>query len=352
MQPSAERLTFGRGVGAVRLGNDQISVTVLVDKGGDIYELVHRPTGIDVLWKSGLGVRGLNEGRFAADSSTAWLECYEGGWQEILPNGGAPYDYKGVELSFHGESTMLPWEVESLDSTVDVVTLILRVQLFRSPFLLRRKMSVRADRAALFLEEEVTNLAGEPMEFMWGHHPAFGAPFLDGGVRLWTNAQTLVADNEFDAPSNLLQPGSHHRFPQITTRLGETHNFSIMPPSDQERGTLAYLSDFDGSPYYALTNPRLSIGVGMAWTPNVFKYLWLWQEMHASGGFPFYKRAYTMAVEPWSSIPGSGLGEAIKAKTQLQLQPKETLSTALTVVLLAVTDKTVITSVGLDGSVQ
>jgi hypothetical protein len=90
----------------------------------------------------------------------------------------------------------------------------------------------------------------------------------------------------------------------------------------------------------------------MAWTPNVFKYLWLWQEMHASGGFPFYKRAYTMAVEPWSSIPGSGLGEAIKAKTQLQLQPKETLSTALTVVLLAVTDKTVITSVGLDGSVQ
>ena len=94
--------TLTHGVRCVRMSNNLISIDVLPDKGADIYALVHKATGIDVMWKSPTGLRGPHEGRFSPDSQVAWLEQYEGGWQEIAPNGGDPGVYKGVELSFHG----------------------------------------------------------------------------------------------------------------------------------------------------------------------------------------------------------------------------------------------------------
>lgn len=45
------------GVRAFTLTNNQLEVTVLPDKGADIYSLVHRGTGVDVLFKSPWGVR-------------------------------------------------------------------------------------------------------------------------------------------------------------------------------------------------------------------------------------------------------------------------------------------------------
>ena len=50
-------ITLERGVRAVRLENDLLAATVLVDKGADIYELIYKPKGIDVLWKSPWGLR-------------------------------------------------------------------------------------------------------------------------------------------------------------------------------------------------------------------------------------------------------------------------------------------------------
>src|SRR5262245_31665787 len=79
-----EQLQLDNGMRAVTLSNRLISVTVLPDKGADIYTLIHRPSGLDMLWKSPQGLRAPTQGRFAADSQVAWLEMYEGGWQECL----------------------------------------------------------------------------------------------------------------------------------------------------------------------------------------------------------------------------------------------------------------------------
>src|SRR5260221_14052005 len=102
---SIGRITLADGINAITLTTPQLVVTVLSNKGADIYSLVHRPTGIDVLWKSPIGLRAPGQGHLSTDSSTAWHEMYEGGWQEILPNGGDACQYRGVELNYHGEST-------------------------------------------------------------------------------------------------------------------------------------------------------------------------------------------------------------------------------------------------------
>src|SRR5580658_9147951 len=74
------------GVHALTLRNAHLEVTVLPDKGADIYALVHRPTGVDVMFKSPWGLRAPGLWPAAATSMERWLEAYGGGWQLLLPN--------------------------------------------------------------------------------------------------------------------------------------------------------------------------------------------------------------------------------------------------------------------------
>ena len=64
------------------------------------------------------------------------------------------------------------------------------------------------------------------------------------------------------------------------------------------------------SGYFAITNPRLRLGAGLRWPLEVFPRAWLWQEVHSGQGWPWYQRAYAVAVEPASTIPGHGMGTA------------------------------------------
>jgi hypothetical protein len=348
---SVQTATLANGIEAVTLANAQIKVTVLANKGADIYELIHVPSGVDVMWKSPLGLRAPTHGWFASDSQTAWLEMYEGGWQELFPNGGDACQYKGVELNFHGESSTLPWRYEIVQEGGDQVVVDFTVQLFRSPLRCRRRMILGAGDGHVRLQEEMTNLAGESIDFMWGHHPAYGAPFLSGDTRIYTNAQTIWADRIHDAPHAVLLPGAKAQWPHGEAPSGRTVDMSRVPGEDEPRNTLAYLMDFDGAPWYALVNHSLHVGVGLAWSAEVFRYLWFWQEMHGSSGFPFYKRTYTMALEPWSSIPGQGLVNVMNStKSHLTLDAGASLSAELTVGLFEA--KSGVQQFGLDGAVQ
>jgi galactose mutarotase-like enzyme len=225
---SVEEVTLARGVRAVRLENDLLAATVLVDKGADVYELVSKPHGVDVLWKSPWGLRRPGGGvPTATNSLVAWIEAYAGGWQELFPNGGAPCTYKGVELNFHGEASMSAWEFETR-SEGDTAELRLGVRLARSPFRLERTMRVGAGKPVLSLRERVTNEGGEPVDYMWSHHPAFGAPFLSGACRIDTNARTLIADDLYDSPVSPLAPGERYAWP-TGGRDGEEVDLSRVP---------------------------------------------------------------------------------------------------------------------------
>jgi hypothetical protein len=329
-----EFASLEKGIRAVVISNPFLAITVLPGKGADIYSLVHRATGIDVLWKSPQGLRMPNEGRFSPDSQTAWLEMYEGGWQEILPNGGDPCTYKGVDLSFHGESTTLPWHVDILKEHGDEAAVEFSVRLFRSPFILRRRMTVNAHTAAVFFHEDVINWAAEPMDFMWGHHPAYGAPFLSDQARLHTNARTVIVDGTYDPADNVYAAGAQTAWPYAAAKDGGQIDLRRIPSPKQRRNSLLYLTDFGDQAWYALVNARLGVGVGLAFSPTVFRCLWLWQEVHGTHGFPWYAKAYTVAVEPWSSYPGFGLNRVLETThTHHTLAAGASLSSDMTLAL-------------------
>jgi hypothetical protein len=185
---------------------------------------------------------------------------------------------------------------------------------------------------------------------MWGHHPAYGKPFLSPDARLATSARTILVDDSYDSPSNALTPGAKGAWPLVAGKDGKPRDLSAIPGEDERRDTLAYLIDFGDQAWYALTNPRLNLGVGLAWDQRVFRCLWLWQEVYATRGFPWYGCAYTVAVEPWSSYPGMGLAKVMDTtQTHLTLQAGAKLSTELTVTLFEPAGS--VSRIDLDGTV-
>ena len=49
-----------KGLKTITLENEIIRVTILIDKGTDIIEFLHKPTDTDFMWRSPLGVRNPN----------------------------------------------------------------------------------------------------------------------------------------------------------------------------------------------------------------------------------------------------------------------------------------------------
>ena len=314
----AENL-LGQTMRSLVVENDLLSATILLDKGADIYSLVYKPANMDVLWKSPWGMKHSARGFDAAfDSQTAWLEAYAGGWQVLFPNGGFENTYKGARLGFHGEASMRAWEYEICQESAAMLEVKLSTRLLRSPYAIERWLGLRAGSPVLHIRERITNQAGEPMDCMWSHHPAFGAPFLSEHCVIDTGARALLADDEYAGAANPLSPGATYDW-----RKADELGMSRVPSPEQQRDLLAYLRDFE-SGWYAITNQQLGMGIGMCWDADIFPYAWFWQEINSSPGFPFYKRCYVIAIEPASSIPGQGLSAVIeKTGAHLTLQPGE-----------------------------
>jgi hypothetical protein len=311
--------------GAVTLLNDEIEVVVLTQKGADIYALVDRHSGVDVLFKAPWGARAPSGVSPLSTSAERWLDTYPGGWQVLLPNGGDECVQYGVTWGFHGEAALIPWSVLEQSAT----SITLEARLVTAPLEVRRELSI--DGPVLRVHETVTNVSTQPVEVMWSHHPAFGAPFLDETCLVSAGCRIVIADDV--APGTVLKEGSTHSWPMALDTRGEPVDFTKVPAPDQPRSVLAYLTNFD-SGYYAITNPTLGLGVGVRWPLEVFDKAWLWQEMNAMSGWPWFERAFVMAIEPASTIPGRGMETArAQGHRGVEFAPKASKDVLIEVVL-------------------
>lgn len=261
-----------------------------------------------------------------ADAS--FLDYYAGGWQELFPNAGASCTYKGAELGVHGELCKIPWEYCIEEGHSGRVSVRAWVRTVRTPFLVEKTLTVEAGRPVLFIEEAVKNEGGETMDFMWGHHPAFGAPFLCEHCRLFVPAAGVET---LDLPDSrqILPPDQHFAsFPMVKTKDGLDFDLSrILPPSARVSHTSFLKGLQDG--WFALVNEQSGLGFAMNWDVKVFPYIWLWEELCGTPGYPWWWRSYVVGVEPQSSLSRGGLKGAIQEGTQLSLKPGETVRTQL-----------------------
>lgn len=168
-----------RGLKTVILENERLKVTVLADKGADVYELIHKPSDTDFMWRTPWGVR--DPRRFIPTSgwpAGIWHDVYEGGWQTLAPTAGPPSSYSGAEMGQHAEATTMPWDVRILKDTPERVSAKFWVRTYRTPFYIEKTLSLEEGASTLSVEESVVNEAEEEMACVWGQHIALGPPFL------------------------------------------------------------------------------------------------------------------------------------------------------------------------------
>jgi hypothetical protein len=338
-----------KGMRTLILENELLRVTVLVDRGSDIVEFRYKPLDLDFLYFAPGGIRNPARETPSAYTNHPYLDYFSGGWNEILPSGGPAVVYKNAALGQHAEISLLPWDYAILFDTSGQVAVKLWVRPLRTPFYIEKTLIMEQGKPVLKLSERVTNEAGEPLHFMWGHHIAFGGPFLKEGAVINAPAKRFLVHSEMPGfEPRRFQPGSDSTWPQAPTphiplspsgipkRVrapeagGELTDASRIPPFGKlQAQELAYLTDLQAG-WYAITNPVRKVGFGTAFDPQVFRYIWYWQQMgNVAEGFPWWSRTHTAALEPWTSFPSNGLEEAIANCTALQLSPGESISTSL-----------------------
>jgi galactose mutarotase-like enzyme len=304
----------------VAMENRWLRIVIAAGKGTDIVEFLYKPLDIDFMWRTYIGLRdSRNLNLTIANPHGTFLDFYPGGWQEMLPNAGMDCIYKGASLGVHGEVCLMPWSYRVTRNTPDEIAVTFWVRTVRTPFYLEKTLSLNNRDATLAIDEVVRNEADEPMDFMWGHHPALGWPFLDESCRIFLPDCRVRTPDDYAAPSSRLEKGQDTIWPLVKGRKGEEIDLSHIPPPEARSHDMAYAYALQEG-WYAVVNGSLGVGFGLRWDEHTFPWLWFWQLYRGGMGSPWYGTNYTAALEPVSSYPGT-LTEAIKANSQMVLEP-------------------------------
>lgn len=307
--------------------NELLRICILVDKGTDIVEFLYKPKDIDFMWRNPAPLYPQGFPETIHGKLGKFIDYYPGGWQECFPNAGRPCEYKGADLGLHGEVAMLPWEFEVIESSSKLLKIKFWVRTVRTPFYLEKILSLKSGSPVLEINETVKNEAGEKMDFLWGHHPAFGEPFIDGNCRInIKSAKVEVLPGDGKSLTNLKQTTGV--WPEVEGIDGKPVDLSKIPEPDARVSDVIFLSDLlEGK--YEIINPKLSLGFRFEFPEKIFRYIWFWRVARGSFGYPWYGRTYNIALEPFSGK--AILSEAVKHGYQLILEPEKTLSVDIAV---------------------
>ena len=322
-----------KGYRALVMENEKIRATILLDKGTDLYELLYKPADIDFMWRSPLELNGQNRNPVTRElESGSVLDNYEGGWQELLPSISTPTNYKGMGLGFHGEVLFLPWDCRVIEDTPSCVRVELSVRMRRAPLVVMKTVTLRSHSSVLEFEETVTNTADEDFQFIWGHHPALGQPFLDENCVIDLPDGAIGQAYQVDFSGNSpFEPGQEFAWPFARDRSGAIVDLSTVMSPERKIAFNTYIKNLKEG-WYGITNLARGIGFGMKWDVALFKYICIWAVYRGFYGFPFYGRTYNMALEPYSAIPDS-LDEAIRLGRALRLEPGKQITTRFSAII-------------------
>jgi galactose mutarotase-like enzyme len=309
------------GHAALWLENEALRVGVLPEKGADIFELIHRPSGIQMLIEMPGGLKPPS-----GHPQTEFLENYEGGWQELFPNHGDACEFRGQTLPMHGEVALLPWEAQVIQDNSNETCLHLQVRCQKTPFLLERTMRLRAGTAQLEILGRVTNLSDQACEFVWGHHVTLGEAFLDGQSRLDIPASTvLTPDVLFEPGTARLAPGQTSPWPNARDRQGGTIDLASLPGRSAHSHDDAFLTGL-GRGHFTVTSPRRGLRFSLEWNESLFPWIAFWQPYGGAEVAPF-TGMYGVGIEPW--ISRFSLTEAVEKGQAKRLAGGASLQTRL-----------------------
>lgn len=300
-----------KGMRTVFLENDVLRAGVLVDKGTDVFEFLYKPGDMDFTWLYPWGLTNPTNYRFTKNQTGGrYLDFYEGGWQEIFPNGGGPCSVAGAEFGQHDEVALLPWEYEIIEDKKEKIEIKFFTKTRLTPFLLEKRIKLEEGNPEIKISERIINKSSVCLKVIWGYHLVYGKPFLEEGCKININAKKCLTHNipgvlDFNIPLN-----REFMWPLLPTTDGETIDLSIIQPESTNSSKFLYINEIETGEYEIL-NEKKNLGIKVVWDKKIMPYLWFWQEFNNSTGYPWYKMARVLGFEPFSTNI-SGLDNTIK----------------------------------------
>lgn len=306
--------------------NELLRLSILVDKGTDIIELLYKPKDIDFMWISPIDFKKgeLNRKNF--------LEGYLGGWQEIIPNGGNSCTYKGASFNLHDETPQLSWDYEILEDRPEKISIKFFTHLKKMPLYIEKIITMKSNKSSISIKESVSNLGNERLNFMWGHHPCFGEPFLSDDCLINFKAKEITSSVESISDNPLVLANATGILKDFPGLDGKKVDLSKVLDKNARVTDLLYANKLLEN-WFSIVNIKKKVGIGYVFSKSIFKYLWLWLSYGGSENYPWFGSTYNLAIEPWSSWPGRGLLEAIENNTSLKISPGQTIDSWLKVIV-------------------
>lgn len=322
--PTTREITTMSGWEAVRLRSDDLEVTVLPGKGGDVTSIRDRAADVELLWTPRWGLRPPTALPLPGVPEALALDRSGGGWNTMFPNAGRACVEHGVEWGFHGETWLAPFDREDTQDGIRMTT-----ALARSPFTVDK--TVRLSGNEVVVSEAVTHVGARPVDVLWCQHPAFGAPLIGPATTVEITGCLVHPDMPDDLPTTSPPP----RWPQHTEVDGSHVGLSRLDAAGSGGARLAFLGSFDDEKVQArIHNPELGLGVDLGWDAEEFPFAWYWYESGGRQDYPWFGTAHSLALEPASGYP-SGVHRARNLTgTELTIGPGETVTKSVTLTVV------------------
>ncbi|BBI35401.1 DUF4432 family protein [Cohnella abietis] len=295
-----------KGYRSILLENDLLQIILLLDRGGEPVRWLHKPTDTDFIWHTRMGL--LPPTSLYQD----YQMTYMGGWQEMLPEVSETHVYRGA-MVHRGESAITPWDYELIRDDEDEIRVRLSNRLRSLPLRVEKTFILGRGDTVVRLEETVFNESPVQMEFNWGHHLAFGAPFLNEHSRVeFEQGSTVVNMETGERCSWPGMPGSHDKV-----------DLSSLADPGTIRPLLA-IENTKGN-YRLHGNPE-GMSLAVSWDAAIWPYTWYWQNFASDPNAPFFGCEYNIGLEPFNIPPKWTLAEAVARGAALKLEPYGRLS--------------------------
>jgi hypothetical protein len=291
-----------KGYRSLLLENECLLIHLLLDKGSEPVRWLHKPTDTDLIWHTRMGL--LPKHSLYSDYQMSYL----GGWQEMLPEVSQTHVYRGATLQ-RGETAITPWAYRILKDTPEEIQVCLVNRLRSLPIVVEKIMTVRQGSASVRLDERIVNESPASIEVNWGHHLAYGAPFLDRATRVELGSGSTIHHPE---------SGESWSWPEIH-RNGEPIDLSVMAAPGAQCDLL-YIKPEGGE--YRLRRQQDGLALQVRWDEAVWPYLWYWQNFNADPNAPFFACEYNIGLEMFNVTPKLTVAEAAQNGMALVLPPE------------------------------
>jgi hypothetical protein len=206
----------------------------------------------------------------------SFSDYYEGGWQELFPVIGEVATYEGAPMGIHGEVCLNPWEYEIIEDCPKEISVKFHVRTVRTPYVLEKVFTMKTEDPAIYIDETLRNEGCNDMNFMWGHHPAFGPIFLDGNCVIEMPGNCKARTNNADLGRYaVLPPDTDFMWPKIRGIDGVMWDVSKVPSPHQRIFQIFHLYNISEG-WYAVSNTMKQTGFSLKWDKNIFPYIWVW----------------------------------------------------------------------------